>query len=298
MTLHQLIILRTVIEEGSFVRAAEVLRVSQPAISAQVKALENELGHVLLRRKPSMGIVEPTEAGRIAYRAALRVLEGLEDLTRELRYLDDNQMPSCREVQVICDVPTGVYILPRLASEFRGRFANVMVKVAVNTDYRAITAKLRQDLYDLAIVPQEVNTPAAVQEFAFIEDLAIVANPALAGSPQASDWASLPLVLPPANSIVRRSVEAYFKRLKIKPNIVLELNHPEAAKKAVGSGPVACITHKVSVQEDLDAGKLVELVPPRPLPRLSYKVVRTRSRLGEHVRAFTSFLQEHLKDRA
>ncbi|MGB9920666.1 MAG: substrate-binding domain-containing protein [Moorellales bacterium] len=130
--------------------------------------------------------------------------------------------------------------------------------------------------------------------FTFAQPLATVANPEISRAAQAGDWRQLPLVLPPATSIVRKTVEAYFRRLKLRPNIVLELNHPEATKKAVRSGPVACITHRVAVQEDLEAGALVELNPPQPLPQLIYKVVRTRSRCEEHVRAFTRFLQERL----
>jgi DNA-binding transcriptional LysR family regulator len=89
-------------------------------------------------------------------------------------------------------------------------------------------------------------------------------------------------------------VDTYFRRLGLKPNIILELNHPEGIKRAVRNNSLATITHRVAVQEDLEAGTLSELEPPLPLPTLTYKVVHTRAKPTEHVRAFSRLLRERL----
>jgi len=294
MTLHQLAILRRVIEEKSFVRAAESLRVSQPAISSQIKALERELGCVLLKRKSALGPVEPTEAGRIVYKAALKIFENLDLLFDELSILKVDVNPKRRVLQLICDIPTGIYTLPPLVEEFRSKDPGTMITITANP-HQTLPAILGFEVYDLALIPSEIPSPAAIQEFCFTQSLVAVANPELktsAGPPSLRDC--LPLVVPPKGSMVRKTIDTYLRKLGIKPNIVLELNHPEAVRKAVRTGPVASITHRVSVHEDLEAGALIELNLPQPLPPLTYKVVRTRSRLGEHVRAFSTFLRERL----
>ena len=121
MTLHQLAILRRVIEEKSFVRAAESLRVSQPAISSQIKALERELGCVLLKRKSALGPVEPTEAGRIVYKAALKIFENLDLLFDELSILKVDVNPKRRVLQLICDIPRASILSPRWWRSFAAR---------------------------------------------------------------------------------------------------------------------------------------------------------------------------------
>ena len=82
MDLRQLLTLRTVVDKGSFSQAAEELEVSQPAVSFQIRALEERLGHRLLDRSGRR--VPLTEAGEVVYRYARRMI-GLEaELEREM----------------------------------------------------------------------------------------------------------------------------------------------------------------------------------------------------------------------
>jgi len=297
MTLHQLIIFRTVVERGSFVQAGKVLQISQPAISAQIKALEDELGYTLIRRKPNSRKLELTEAGETAYQVALKVCGNLEELYEGLRYLEPGAGAGPRRLRVVCGLDAGVYVLPTLVLEFRNSFPDTkitIVTVTTTLNLQELLATVRHDAYDLAIVPQDLSTPAPVCDFTFALELVAVANPGLVTTKGAPDWESLPLVLPPRNSILRRNVDVYFKNLRIKPNIILELNHPEGTKRAIKSGLAAAIIHRVAVQEELERGVLSELEPPLPLPTLTYKVVHTRAKPAEHVRAFSRLLRERL----
>ncbi|MCR4420811.1 MAG: LysR family transcriptional regulator [Clostridia bacterium] len=87
MTFHQLLILLTIVEEGSFSEAARKLGISQAAVSAQIKTLERELGQVLLVRRAGAGRPKLTSAGHLAYRAAAMVLRTLQNLTTQLEGL-------------------------------------------------------------------------------------------------------------------------------------------------------------------------------------------------------------------
>ena len=82
MDLRHLVTLRTVVNKGSFSQAAEELEISQPAVSFQIRALEERLGQRLLDRSGRR--VTVTEAGEVAYRYAKRMI-GLEaELEREM----------------------------------------------------------------------------------------------------------------------------------------------------------------------------------------------------------------------
>ncbi|MGB9886039.1 MAG: LysR family transcriptional regulator [Moorellales bacterium] len=290
MTLHQLLIFRTVIEKGGFALAAEALRVSQSAISVQLKALEKELGCALVNRNAFGGKVEPTVAGRIAYEAIRRIFDQL-DLLSQLRDFDGDCSGDGR-VRVVSDIPTGIYLLPKLVNDFHS-LHKAVVNVTVSP-HRTLPSILRECAYELAIVPTLVKTPQAVPVFTFIQDLAAVVSPRFRSEYGELHWSNLPLVLPPPDTVLRRCLDAYFMSLGIRPYTVLELNHPEAVRKTVQTTAVVGITHRISVEEDLEAGTLAELEPPQPLPRLTYKVVRDRSRYDQHARAFASFLKERL----
>jgi len=80
MELRELRYFRTVVESGSFSKAAVKLMVAQPSLSRQIRALEHELGMPLLRRN-ARG-VSPTEAGKVLLERALRLEENMDGIRR------------------------------------------------------------------------------------------------------------------------------------------------------------------------------------------------------------------------
>jgi len=141
MTFQQLLILVIVVNEGSFSRAARKLEISQAAVSAQIKALEREVGQVLLVRRAGAGKPELTAAGRLAYKTATTVLRALQNLTARL---DGLGAPKSiheligQRIEVASDPVPGLYLLPCLAEEFRRRRPTAEVRVLTDTDHRAI----------------------------------------------------------------------------------------------------------------------------------------------------------------
>jgi len=292
MTLHQLAILRAVLEQGSFRRAAEVLNLSQPAVTAQIKALEEELGCTLIERRPGAGGVVPTREGKLAYRAALKIFERVTWLQTQLEKTRSPRQPEAT-IRVVCDIAVGLYTLPRIL-ESLPRYASIVQIVVIPIAHAALSGLLPADSFDLAIVPREISTGRSHPDFTFSEPLTVAANPALAGGSPILDWQLVPLVIPPKGSIVRRYIDGYFRSLGVKPNIAMQFHQPEVTKRLMRTSSVASIIHRVSVQEELEAGTLVELEPPQPLPPLIYKVVRSRSRPNEQVRSFCRLLRERL----
>ena len=116
-TLEQLKIFRTIVEEGSFKKAALKLYVSQPSISFQMQNLEKQLDVNLLERNKKQNKVLVTEAGQLLLRYSYRILSICEEVKEAL---NDSQMG---QLTVGGSQTTGTYVLPRMIGLFREQYS-------------------------------------------------------------------------------------------------------------------------------------------------------------------------------
>src|SRR5919202_1828605 len=121
MDTRQLAAFCAVVERKSFSQAAEQLGVTQPAVSLQVRSLEKRLGRQLLDRSGLR--VEPTEAGRVLYRNAQRMLALEEQLTGELAGGADGALSG--RLELGASTGPGGTVLPVLLCEFQRRHPDV-----------------------------------------------------------------------------------------------------------------------------------------------------------------------------
>ena len=121
-TLDQLRYLVALAEEGSFTRAAERVYLTQPALSVQIRKLEEALGTRLFDRKKGT----LTEAGRVAVAQARKVLEEVE----RLRLLVQGEAACFQGPFLLGVIPTlAPYLLPRLLPELKARYPRLSLSV-------------------------------------------------------------------------------------------------------------------------------------------------------------------------
>src|SRR6266508_1125271 len=128
MDTRQLAAFCAVVERKSFSQAAEVLCVSQPAISLQIRSLEERLGTQLIDRSGRR--VEPTEAGLRLYRGAQRLLALEEQLVDEVSTGEGG--PLRGRLELGASSGPGETVLPLLLGEFQQRHAAVRVALSVH----------------------------------------------------------------------------------------------------------------------------------------------------------------------
>ncbi|MDO8210286.1 LysR family transcriptional regulator [Conexibacter sp. CPCC 206217] len=146
MELRQLRYLVALADEGHFTRAAARERVAQPALSQQIRKLEDELGVALFDRTTRR--VAPTEAGTLLIARARRILAEVDDAGAELRQLTG--LVAGRVTIGLTQTP-GPFDLPRLLAAFHADFP--LVELAVREDLSTVLAEqLRADTLDLAFV--------------------------------------------------------------------------------------------------------------------------------------------------
>ncbi|GAA2277834.1 LysR family transcriptional regulator [Nonomuraea roseoviolacea subsp. roseoviolacea] len=176
-TLRQLEYLVTVVDTGSFTRAAEQLHVTQPALSHQMRALESAVGGPLLERLPRA--VRLTPMGRAVLphaRAALAEAERLHRVARRAAGLEEGEL----EVAAIYSVSLG--ILPPVLRSWRRRHPGVRIRLREYPHADLLQAAMAAGRADLAVGPVPAGWEGPIRELG-VEEFAVVlpADDPLAG---------------------------------------------------------------------------------------------------------------------
>ena len=160
----------TVVSEGSFTRAAEVLHMAQPPLSRQIQQLEEQLGVPLLQRRNRP--LQPTTAGRFFYERALHILDQVEVLIDMTKHLGQLRRGRFR----IGFVGSTLYgELPGLVRRFRATYPELKVELQELTSIQQVTA-LKEGHIDVGFGRLHIDDPAVKREV-LREEALVVAIP-------------------------------------------------------------------------------------------------------------------------
>lgn len=146
MNFRQLETLVSVAELRNFTRAAKALCVTQPAVSFQIRSLEEELGAQLLERQGKR--VSLTAAGEIVYREAQGILAALDRVSGALASLSSLD---AGEIVIGASSIPGEFVLPKLAGQFKARYPGIRVVVRVGDTAQVVEWLLNKGV-DLGVV--------------------------------------------------------------------------------------------------------------------------------------------------
>src|SRR5919109_2475246 len=287
-TVRQLQILVSLAKNLSFTRAAEELRLTQPAVSMQIKALEELAGVPLVERVGRQ--VALTEAGSRTLRHAQAVLRSLDDAEEDLAALRGLETGRVS----IGVVSPANYSAPRLRALFARQHPGVELKLAVN-NREVVLELLTGNEGDLALMgtpPRSLETSA----FRFARHpLVIIAAPEhpLARRrrvPVKALAAETFLVREPGSG-TRAAMERFFAAHRISPATTTEISSNETIKQAVMAGMGLAFLSQHAVGLEPSAGQLVLLdVEGLPVMRGWNIVHRNEKRLSPAALAFKQFV--------
>jgi LysR family cyn operon transcriptional activator len=264
MELRHLRYFLAVATSQNFTKASEVLHVSQPSLSVQIKNLEEELGTRLFDRLGRT--IALTQAGSIFRDHAERALREVEQAAQLIRELDGAQ----RGRLIVGTLATvNSYLIPPLVSQFKQRFPAVHLQVHSQPSAEIVAGLLTNRL-DLGLcllpVPQDQLTTIPL----FDERLVLVA-PAQHRLAQSRlrmrDLGGLPLVLMPADYCLRKMVEEECALAGVTTQVVLEMTSPEGILQAVTEGAGLTILPELYVRQRLVRSKLRMIDLYDPVPR-------------------------------
>lgn len=297
-TLRQLSALHAVARLGSVSRAASEIHLTQPAVSIQLKLLEESAGTPLLERE-GRGI-RLTGAGELMADYAARIL----DLWREV----GDEMAAYRGVVSrrlrIGVVTTAEYLVPRMLVVFAREQPNVEVKLKVGNREEIVRLLTSQEV-DLVIMgrpPKDlktVATPFARHTMAFV---AAPTHPLMARKRLVlRDLAKEDLLVRERGSGTRTTLEQLFREADLSLRIGSELSSNEAIKQMCAAGFGLAFMSQHICRHELESGELALLpVAGNPIEREWYVIrlaSRQLTRIGEE---FERFLidhgQQHVQD--
>ncbi|AAP99216.1 LysR family transcriptional regulator [Prochlorococcus marinus] len=257
-TLDQLRILKAIVHEGSFKKAAESLYVTQPAVSLQIQNLEKQLEIAIFDRGGRKA--QLTEAGKLLLKYCERILTQCDEACGAIEDLHNLKGGS---LIIGASQTTGTYLMPRMIGLFRQKFPEVSVQLQVHSTRRTGWSVANGQI-DLAIIggqlPNELNELLHIIPYA-TDQLALILSQKhpLARMKELTkeDLYRLGFVTLDSQSTTRKVVDQLLKdsgldvqRLRIE----MELNSLEAIKNAVQSGLGAAFLPVVSIERELLAG--------------------------------------------
>jgi len=288
VTLRQLRAFAEVARRLSFTAAAKALHLTQPAVSMQVRQLEQAAGLPLVEQLGRR--VHLTDAGR----ELLRYAAGISDLLREA----DDAMKALQGIGggelSIAVTSTAKYFAPRLLAEFRRRHPEVRLRLAVS-NREAVVRALSENTVDLAVMgrpPRGLDTEAS----AFAKHpIVVIAAP---GHPLAARrrvpleaLAGETFIIRERGSGTRAAMEHVFAERGFRVRETMEMSSNETIKQAVMAGMGIAFLSMHTIGLELRAQRLVLLpVAGLPVMREWFVIHRKGKRLSPAAQAFKSFL--------
>ncbi|MCY3735619.1 MAG: LysR family transcriptional regulator [Gemmatimonadaceae bacterium] len=275
MELQQLRGFCEVARQGSFTRAAGRLFLTQPAVSQQIRALEEELGQRLLERGRKG--VRLTAAGEALFRRARSVLGEVAAARAELEEMGTGVRG---RVLLATSDTNCTYVLPPVLRRFRERFPEVEVDIR-NKMSPEIGQLVLADEIDFGLATLPIRSRGLSAEPVFERGDVWICP---AGHPLSRRKAVLPatagrhpLLALERGSQSRALLDAMLRGARAAPSIAMELGSIEIIKRFVEIGFGVALVPRVSVADEVAAGRLAA-VDARGVPRRSVGLVRHRGR--------------------
>src|SRR3954469_4131374 len=293
MDTRQLAAFCMVVERRSFSQAAERMGVTQPAVSQQIRALEERVGHKLIDRSGRR--VEPTEAGERLYRSAQRLLAAEQQLLEELETGDDTTLHG--RLELGASTGPGGTVVPQILCDFAEHATDVSIALSI-FDTQTVVEMVAERELELGIVGAARKHRSVVFEPMLRDEVVLVCPPShpFAGrSITLDELRREPLILMQEGAGVRLVIEDELRRRGVKLRdlpVRLELGLQESVRVAVLEGRGATFISRDAVKADIAEGRMalarVEGMEPAREIFLVRGAGRTPTRVAQ---AFVDFVR-------
>ncbi|WP_437881986.1 LysR family transcriptional regulator [Pseudomonas sp. LRF_L74] len=291
MNLHHLKVFLAVAQAGSISAGAERLHISQPAVTREIRELENNLGLALFDRRPRG--VTPTESGLRLVQFAERIFALEQAAERELRSLANLDQG---ELLIGASATLGSYWLPALLDDFRVRYPNILVSLQVSNT-RDVLQQLDDARIGLGFVEGAFPTEDYAHHYLATDRLLPVVG---SGHPlaqrqnlKASDLLAHDLYLREPGSGTRASVEHAYQAhgLGVQPRMAV--GSTEALKRLIAGGNGIAWLSQQAVGDELGVGRLIALdLADLKIERSLHMLWRNDSQLSPAPAAFRALTRQ------
>jgi len=253
MNISQLETLLTISKTMSFRKAGELLNLTQPAVSAQIKSLEDEFKTVLIDRNQPVTL---TDRGQVFLEHAEKILGVVEELKHKLS--DLNQTPQ-GHIVLGTTASIAVQILPRVLSYFQDQFP--MIKTTIHSmPSTQVMTSVENGSVDIGITYLSERNPHVETSILYYDTYELVVSP---DHPMSSlkhttvdALRDIPMIMLSPDTLGRRFLDQIFRRYNVNPNIMMELSSSEEVKRMVEINLGAAVVSKLSIANEVRLGTL------------------------------------------
>lgn len=288
-TLHQLRIFQKIVETQSITKASEELHLTQPAVSIQLKNLQDQfeipLTEVIGRK------LYVTEFGMEIYHAADTILNEVNQIKHKAMAYKGHLSGTIK----ISVVSTAKYVIPFFISEFLKTNNNIELKMDVTNKSKVIRS-LEANEIDFAMV-------SVLPEKLDVERIELLQNKLYLVGSQATkdktkldnkDLEHLPLIFREKGSATRQAMENFISKNKLSVFSKLELTSNEAVKQAVIAGLGYSIMPLIGIKNELQSGEL-HIIPTNQLPIITeWNLIWLKNKnFSPAAKAYLEYLDKH-----
>jgi DNA-binding transcriptional LysR family regulator len=292
---HQLHIFYVVAQRRSITAAAVEVRLTQPAVSLQIRALEKECGLPLFERGASgQERLRLTQAGEALYRSAVSILNTRDETLRVLA-----ELGAASQGKLILGANTtgGMYLLPRIVRAFRERYPGTEILFQIDATERLYESAL-QNVIDMALVGGPTQDRRFGVEPVCPDNVVLIVSPShpfsRRGTISLGELRAEPCVLPQQGSKTRALVERRLKAAGVTLRVVMQLQGTEAVKKAVEANLGIGFVCSYAVEREAAAGALAIVGIDRfELSRHMELIYRRQKYFSPVAQRFREFVHEY-----
>ncbi len=268
----------------SFTKAAEALHMTQPAVTFQVRQLEEYFNTRLFDRTHNK--VNLTPAGSKVYEFSDRIFDLYDEMENSVRELTGEISGA---LTIGASTTIAEYMLPTLLGQFKAKYPEINIRLKVsNTE--GIVSMVEHNVIDLGVVEASVLNKNLIVEVCHDDHLVVVSPPEheLARRTQPltpKDLKKFPFICREEGSGTREVIIQYLQDNGVNPvdmNFCLELGSPESLKGAVEAGMGISILSRSTIDKELKLGTLHEIQLDPPLSR-PFSFVRQRQKFRVRV---------------
>tara|TARA_B100001989_G_scaffold168396_1_gene121345 strand:+ start:1657 stop:2544 length:888 start_codon:yes stop_codon:yes gene_type:complete len=276
MSDRRLQVFYTVARLLSFTKAAETLHMTQPAVTFQVRQLEDHFNTRLFDRTHNKIVL--TDAGQKVYFYAEKIFELNSEMEHSLRALSEDTSGT---LSIGGSTTIAQYTFPTLLKGFREKYPELSIRICeANTE--GIVAKVESSMIDLGIVEAPVSNQDLDVDIFRADELVLIMHPehelAKKEYVKPLDIINLPFITREEGSGTKSVIFDYFAKHNIEKNninICMELGNSESVKGAVETGIGVSILSKTTIEKELQLKRL-SYVPLNPKLTRNFYFVKKR----------------------
>ncbi len=292
---RRLQVFHAVAKHLSFTKAAEALFMTQPAVTFQIKQLEEHFNTRLFER--GHGRISLTPAGGVVLEYAERILALSAELDIRLKEMTGEVAGL---LLVGASTTIAEFLLPRVLGEFKSKYPKVLPRLVV-ANSESVESRVAEHTLDIGFIEAPSHLPSVASDVVCDDELQVICAPShplgRLKSVHPKQLVQYPFISRESGSGTREVTDRYLQKAGVEPDslsVVMELGSPEALKGLVATGLGFGIMSRVTVASELALGRLV-CVPLAPRLQRQLSVVYPKEKFrSQLVNTFAEYAKQRL----